>query len=136
MAHYAHMLQVNRLKVAAHIGFYAGERATLQPVEVSFRLYFPAAPTCTRDDEADFIDYGTLCKVLTDFIASRSFNLVEYMGAQLHRHLRAYLDGRGCQHLKLWLCLNKINAPVGGLLGGASFTICDLTAGDTVATYA
>src|ERR1700744_2891576 len=101
MTHYAHMIHVNRLQVVAHIGFYANERAKTQRVEISFRLYFPEAPACTTDDEADFMDYGTLCNVLTDFVASRSFNLVEFMGAELFRHLREYLDGRDCKRLKL-----------------------------------
>ena len=136
MAHYAHMLHVNRLQVAAHIGFYASERAKTQLVEISFRLYFPEAPVCATNDEADFIDYGTLCKVLTDFVASRPFNLIEFMGSELFRHLRAYLDGRDAKHLKLWLCMNKIEAPVPGLLGGASFSVSDLAADDTVAIHA
>jgi dihydroneopterin aldolase len=70
MPHYAHMVSVNRLQVHAHLGFYTGERAKLQPIEICFRLYFPTEPVCSREDEGDFIDYGSLCKVLTDFIAT------------------------------------------------------------------
>ncbi len=135
MTHYAHMVSVNRLQVHAHLGFYTGERANPQPVEVCFRLYYPEPPAHTSDDEADFIDYGQLCKVLTDLIASRSFKLVEYMGSELFRHLRADLDARGASHIKLWLRLNKIAAPLPGLIGGASFTHCDLPAGATVSTH-
>jgi len=128
------MISVNRLQVPAHVGFYTGERAKPQPVEICFRLYFPEAPLCSRDDNADFIDYGQLCKVLTDFVVSRDFKLVEFMGAELFRHLRADLDARGGQDIKLWLRLNKIAAPVPGLIGGASFTHCDLPANATIAT--
>lgn len=135
MPHYAHMVSVNRLQVHAHLGFYTGERAKPQPVEVSFRLYYPEAPAHTADDEADFIDYGQLCKGLTDCIASRSFKLVEFMGAELFRTLRADLDARGATHIRLSLTLNKIAAPVPGLIGGASYTQCDLEPGATVATH-
>lgn len=135
MPHYAHMLSVNRLQVHAHLGFYTGERAKLQPVEICFRLYFPEAPPFALDDEADFFDYGELCKVLTDFIASRDFKLVEFMGAELFRRLRADLDARHASHVKLWLRLNKVAAPVAGLTGGASFTQCDVPAGATAATH-
>ena len=100
-----------------------------------FRLYYPEAPAHTADDEADFIDYGQLCKVLTDLIASRSFKLVEFMGSELFRHLRADLDARGASHIKLWLRLNKIAAPLPGLIGGASFTHCDLPPDATVSTH-
>ncbi|MDX2094561.1 MAG: dihydroneopterin aldolase [Alphaproteobacteria bacterium] len=135
MAHFAHMVSVNRLQVPAHVGFYTGERAKPQPVEISFRLYFPEAPLCSRDDEADFIDYGELCKVLTDFILTRDFKLVEFMGAELFRHLRAELDGRGASHIRLWLHLSKVAAPLPGLIGGAGFTQCDLPADATVSTH-
>ncbi len=134
MPHYAHMVSVNRLQVHAHLGFYTGERAKLQPIEICFRLYFPKEPACSVNDEADFIDYGALCKVLTDLIAARDFKLIEFMGAELFRTLRANLDARGGVEIKLWLRLNKIAAPVPGLTGGASFTTCDLPAGSTVAT--
>jgi dihydroneopterin aldolase len=132
MTHYAHMVSVNRLQVHAHLGFYTGERAKMQPIELCFRLYFPKAPPHTTDDEANFIDYGQLCKVLTDHIASRDFKLIEFMGSELFRMLRADLDARGAGDVKLWLRLNKIAAPVPGLIGGASFTHCDLPAGATV----
>lgn len=134
MQHYAHMLSVNRLQVPAHIGFYTGERAKPQPIEICFRMYFPEAPPFALDDEAAFFDYGQLCKLLTDYIASRDFKLVEFMGAELFRQLRAELNGRGGAHIKLWLRLNKVAAAVPGLTGGASFTQCDVPPGATVAT--
>lgn len=133
MPHYAHMICVNRLQVPALIGFYTGERAKPQPIEISFRMYFEKPPECTTDDEAGFIDYGQLCNVLTDFIASREFKLVEFMGSELFRVLREDLDRRGGQDIKLWLQLNKVAAPVPGLTGGASFIRCDLPPDATVA---
>jgi dihydroneopterin aldolase len=133
MPHYAHMLSVNRLQVHAHLGFYTGERAKLQPVEICFRLYFPESPPFALDDDADFFDYGQLCQTLKDFIASRDFKLVEFMGAELFRSLRADLDVRGAPDIKLWLRLNKVAAPVPGLTGGASFIQCDLPPDATVA---
>lgn len=126
MAHYAHMVLVNRLQMQTYLGFYTGERAKPQTVEVSFKLYYPEAPAHTQDDEADFIDYGQLCKGLTDLAAARSYKLIEFMGAELFRHLRADLDARGAGHIKLWLRLNKITTPVPGLTGGASYMHSDL----------
>lgn len=135
MTHYAHMVSVNRLQVPAHMGFYTGERAKPQPVEISFRLYYPEAPAHSQDDDGDFIDYGQLSKGLTDLVASREFKLVEFMGAELFRHLRADLDARGATHIRLWLKLNKIAAPLPGLIGGAAYTQCDLPPGATVAVH-
>lgn len=135
MPHYAYMVSVIRLQVHAHLGFYTGERAKPQPVEISFKLYYPEAPAHALDDEAEFIDYGQLGKGLIDVVAARSFKLVEYMGAELFRHLREDLDRRGASNVKLWLKLNKVAAPLPGLVGGASYTQCDLEPGATVATH-
>ncbi len=135
MPHYAHMVSVSRLQVHAHLGFYTGERANPQPVEISFRLYYPEAPEHTKDDEAQFIDYGQLSKGLTDLIAAKSFKLIEFMGAELYRHLRADLDARGATQVRVWLQMNKIAAPLPGLIGGASYTHCDLEPGATVAVH-
>lgn len=135
MVHYAHIVSVNRLQVHAHLGFYTGERAKPQPVEISFRLYYPEAPAQTKDDEAEFIDYGQLSKGLNEYVQSRSFKLVEFMGAELFRTLRADLDARGASHVRLWLKLNKIAAPVPGLIGGASYIECDLLPGATMVTH-
>lgn len=134
MPHYAHMISVNRLQVQVHLGFYTDERTKLQPIEICFRLHFPEAPLCTRDDEGDFIDYGSLCKLLTDFSSTHDFKLIEFMGTELFRLLRANLDARGREDVKLWLRLNKVAAPVPGLMEGTSFTHCDLPAGATVST--
>lgn len=135
MTHYAHMVSVNRLQAHSHLGFYTGERAKPQPVEVSFRLYYPNAPKQTTDDEAEFIDYGVLSKGIADVIASRSFKLLEYMGAELFRQLRTDVDARGGKDVKLWLRLNKIAAPVPGLIGGACYTHSDLPPDATIATH-
>jgi dihydroneopterin aldolase len=129
------MVSINRLQVHAHLGFYTGERAKPQPVEISFRMYYPKAPAHTLNDEAEFIDYGQLCKGLTDYIAANSFKLVEFMGAELFRRLRADLDARGATQVRLWLQLNKVAAPLPGLIGGAYYTQCDLPPDATVSTH-
>lgn len=133
MTHYAHLLTVNRLQLAAHIGFYTGERAKPQPIEVSFRLYFPDAPDCAVNDEAHFIDYGALCKLLREYIEGKEFKLVEFMASDLFRYLRKVMDAQGGGAIKLWLSLNKVAAPVPGLTGGASFIHSDLPPNATVA---
>lgn len=126
MTHYAHVLVANRLQLAVNLGFYTGERAKPQPVEVSFRMYFPTAPAQATNDEAEFIDYGMLCKSVHDFVSPREFKLVEFMAMEVFRHLREVLDAHGGSAIKLWLKLNKIAAPVPGLTGGASFIHSDL----------
>ena len=131
MTHYAYVLSVDRLQLNAHIGFYEQERLQKQVIEVSYRLYFAQPIDCNSDDNAPFFDYGVLSSVLQDFVATRKFNLIEYMAMALFHHLRAEIDQLGGEKAKLWLCLNKIHAPVPGLLGGASFMHSDLPPGAT-----
>ena len=131
MPHYAHVLTLNRLEIQTHIGFYEAERNQKQPIEVSFRLYFPDAIACNTDDTAAFFNYATLAEVLQTCADSQKFNLIEYMAMELFRHLRKYLDENNGTDARLWLQLNKIKAPVTGLLGGASFVHSDLPADAT-----
>jgi dihydroneopterin aldolase len=126
MPHYAHVLSVSRLELSVHIGFYEEERNKKQAIEVSFRLYFPDAIACNHDDNAAFFDYGALSDCLRAFADTQKFNLIEYMSMAMFRHLREEIDRRGGQDAKLWLQLNKINAPVPGLKDGASFFHSDL----------
>ncbi len=126
MAHYAHVVSVSRLQFEMLLGFLPDERQQKQQVEISFRLYFPGEIDCNRDDEADFFDYGMLSAAIRDYAQQRRFNLIEFAAMQLFQHLRSVVDSKGGEAVKLWLQLNKIQAPVPGLLGGASFVHSDL----------
>lgn len=131
MPHYAHVLSLNRLELDAYIGFYEEERNKLQPVEISFRLYFPGELACNRDDEAPFFNYAMLADAMREFVQSQKFNLIEYMTMALFRFLRGRVNEMGGTEAKLWLQLNKIKAPVPGLKDGASFFHSDLPADAT-----
>ena len=133
MAHYAHILTVERLQLDAHLGFYDSERAKRQRVEISLRLYFPETPDCAVDDHAKFLDYGTLSDALTAWGEAGEFRLVEFMGMSAFRFLRAYLDERGHTGLRLWLKLHKVTTPLPNLAGGAHFIHSDLPPGSTTA---
>ena len=126
MTHYAHVLSVSRLELEAFVGFHTAERVKKQTIEVSFRLYFPYALPCNLDDNANFFDYGQLADLLRQFVAERKFNIIEYMTMQMFAYLRQEIDRMGGSEAKLWLQLNKINAPVPGLKDGASFFHSDL----------
>ena len=125
---YRHIFSLNRLELAVHLGYYTPERKSLQPVEVSARLYFPEAPECVRDDHGKFIDYAKLADIMQAVVAAREFRLLEYLATELFDALRQFLDARGCAEVKIWLRATKRNAPVPHLTGGASFTTSDLPA--------
>ncbi len=131
MTHYAHVLSLSRLEMDAYIGFYEEERNNKQSIQVSFRLYFPREIPCNNDDGAAFFNYAKLAQLLNEFALSQKFNLIEYMSMQMFKFMRAEIDKLGGQEAKLWLQLNKINAPVPGLKDGASFFHSDLPADAT-----
>lgn len=131
MTHYAHILTLNCLELDAYVGFYEKERNEKQKIQISFRLYFPEEIESMRDDNAGFFHYGKLAESIQSFVLSQKFNLIEYMTMAMFRHMRGEIDKMGGPDVKLWLELNKINAPVPGLLKGASFMHSDLPAGAT-----
>lgn len=125
------MLTISRLRLAVHLGFYEAERNARQPVELCLRLYFPVPPACASDDHAQFIDYGMLCQEISKYVEARRFRLVEFMASDLFAHMRQFIDAKGGSGIGLWLKLNKCEAPVPNLQGGASFVLCDLPPGAT-----
>lgn len=131
MAYYAYVLTVNRLELDAYVGFYEQERNALQPIEVSFRLYFENPPAGALDEDEAFFDYGVLSDALRAFVQDKKFRLIERMTVEMFAHLRGVVDQMGGADGKLWVQLNKIKAPVPRLLGGASFIHSDLPADAT-----
>lgn len=129
MAHiYQHVLTINRLQLAAHLGCYAKERLHAQAVEVSFRFYFPEAPDYTHTDKGDFIDYDVVSNDLHRIAGKQEFRLIEYMAMQLFKHVRKLVNKQAGKDVKIWIKLTKMNPPVPHLLGGASYIYSDLPA--------
>lgn len=132
MPHYASSFIIERLALDASIGLYAEERAQVQPIAISVRLYFPELPDATSDDEGLFIDYDALCKRLIKTVERQHFQLIEYMAHELFKQARGYLDEHEGQAVALWLKLTKCKPAVPHLEQGASFVMSDLPPGATV----
>lgn len=132
MAHYASCFVIERLALDASIGLYAEERAQSQPVAISARLYFPALPDATGDDDAVFIDYAAFCATLVKTVERQHFQLIEYMAHELFKQGRSYLNAHGAQEIALWIKLTKCKPAVAYLEQGASFVLSDLPPGSTV----
>lgn len=133
MAHYGSSFIIERLALDASIGLYAEERANAQPVAISVRLYFPELPNAAgNDDEEVFINYAGLSNRLTDTVKRQHFQLIEYMGYELFKQAREYVNVHGGESIALWLKLTKCAPAVEYLENGASFVMSDLPAGATV----
>ena len=115
-----HTIHVHRLGLEVRLGCDAAERAGPQLVELDARIRF-ARPldACHTDDLDDTVCYAALAESCRRLAASREFHLIEHLGHELHRTLRAHLpDGA-----RLTLSLRKVAPPVEGLIGGVSFII-------------
>jgi len=131
-AHYPYVLSLNKLRLMVHLGFYDAERAGMQPVEICLRLYFAEAPAYAHDEKLSFLDYATIAKLIQTYVDARNFKLIEFMASDIFSEIRQFLNGRGLEAVKLWMCLNKVEAPVPGLVGGAAYTQTDLPPNATV----
>lgn len=129
--HYGHLLTINRLRLHVHLGFYEEERGKLQPIEINIRMYFPEAPPCALDDHGKFLDYGAMCAAITQWATAGEYRLLEFMGLETFKFVRAYMNDKNYGNAKLWLELIKCEPPVPGLQAGTSFIHSDLGAGAT-----
>lgn len=123
---------IEDVRLSAHLGIYDEERANLQPISISIRLYFPSPPAWTFDDSTHFFDYQILIERLEALIASRSFRLIEYMAQECLKNIREHLDATSNGDFKIWIKLTKLAPPLPQLKGGASYVMTDLLVGAPV----
>jgi len=124
--HYSSMFTVERIELMAHLGFYDDERAKRQPVEITFRLYFPNPPSCFGDDVGKFIDYQKIIDMFDAMIAEREYRLIEYLTHQLYHATRDFIDACGAEDVKIWMAVTKLKPDIKQMQGGAKFIYCDL----------
>ena len=70
---------IEELKVGAHVGIYARERAAAQTLELNLTFGVPDA-AAERDDIDDTIDYARVIERIRAELAQRHFNLIETLG--------------------------------------------------------
>lgn len=131
MTYYPYCFSINRLQLAAKLGWYDAERRRPQPVELTIKLFFPKRPECVDDDFAHFIDYDMLCNSIHALVAQQEYRLIEYMAQSMLNHIRQFVDTKKAPDVKIWLTLTKSAPAVPHLLGGASFTLADVPEGAT-----
>lgn len=136
MAHYPSSFTINRLRLAAHLGYGDAERANRQPVEIALRFYFSKPPACAADDHAHFLAYDAVCALLSDAVEKRTFRLIEFMAQELFDLVRRSMDAHGAADAALWLKLTKCQPAVDHLQDGAAYVLSDLPAHATVVEVA
>lgn len=74
-------LRITSLKVSTKIGVYAWEQRILQ--SLIFDLSIPIDMSGYQDKLANALDYAAICHSITEFVASRSFQLLETAAEQV-----------------------------------------------------
>lgn len=71
------LLTIQGLSVHTQIGVYAWEQQIKQQLLIDIGI--PADFSRCEDDISKTLDYAALCKAVTDFVESKSFQLIEYV---------------------------------------------------------
>lgn len=133
-------LGVHRLRLSVALGYGRGERSKPQPVEVELRIFFKDLPKSCEDEGEPFLCYDSLSTALQDLVSGREFRLIEYMGNELFKTVRAnivkQMGDEAAKRIHVWLKLHKCVPPVPYMLGGASMVLSDLPGGLTAADVA
>lgn len=75
------ILHIKALKVPAKIGVHAWEQAIRQPLLIDISI--PGDFSAYQDQLAKALDYDTLCQTATEFVLSKSFQLIESVAHEL-----------------------------------------------------
>jgi dihydroneopterin aldolase len=104
-------LILKNLTLSIHLGHTAQEREQLQPIVLNAIIKFHKLPlACETDQLTDSVCYKELSEAISEFCASKQFNLLEYLGYQLYKFIKDKLP----QNISLWLSIAKIT-PIANL---------------------
>lgn len=77
------LIELRGLRVAGIVGVLDHERTQAQPLEVDLDLALDLSAAGASDDLADTVDYGAVCAVAEQVIATTAFALLEALAAQM-----------------------------------------------------
>lgn len=106
MAH--DVIELRGLRVSGIVGVLAHERTQVQPLDIDLDVVADLAPAGASDDLADTIDYGALCAVAEEVVATTEFALLEALAERIATSLLA-ADAR-IEAVTVWV--RKLRPPV------------------------
>ena len=115
---FVNVLSLDRLQLGVFLGHTDEERAHPQPVEIWAAVAFKQAPQANQNDELeDTVCYDQLVKIIKTVCHERDFRLIEFLAQKIYDCIRLELNPED----RLAIKVTKLNPPVVGLRGGASF---------------
>ena len=117
-------LSIRDFRLLVHLGNSPEERLNPQQVSVDITFTFDSGPIAAKsDDIADTICYSIVTELIQNFIATKSFNLIEHLAASIYTILYQYLtEENECNNISIGVVVTKLSVPVLGMYGGASFS--------------
>lgn len=118
------VLALNDLRLKVYLGVPDAERAELQEISISFRVYYKSLPkACKTDSPYGMTCYFELAESIKGLCDAKEFNTLEYLAYFLYESLKKEMD----ETIKFRICVEKCNPPVEGVLGTTSFECGDET---------
>jgi dihydroneopterin aldolase len=102
------VIELRGLRVSGIVGVLAHERTQVQPLDIDLDVVADLAPAGATDALADTIDYGALCAVAEEVVATTEFALLEALAQRIATSLLA-VDGR-IEAVTVWV--RKLRPPV------------------------
>ncbi|OQW53033.1 MAG: hypothetical protein A4S09_08000 [Proteobacteria bacterium SG_bin7] len=116
-------LRLNRFELNILLGWPQKERAKPQTIYLDIELKGSSLfKACKTDALEDTVCYDILAVAIKSYVSGKEFKLIEHLTWELF----AFVKQRIPKKMKLKLMITKPEAPVEGLLGGASFELEDL----------
>lgn len=81
-------IYIHKLKIKTIIGIRAHERTKKQTIVISLWMASNLIPAAISEDINDTLDYGSVCRRLTDMIASSEFLLIEALAEAITQVLQ------------------------------------------------
>jgi dihydroneopterin aldolase len=85
----ADVIELRGLRLAGIVGVLPHEQAQPQPLELDLDVHLDLADAGARDALEDTVDYGALCAIAEQVVATTSFALLEALAERLAADLLA-----------------------------------------------
>ena len=121
MTHYA-KIKINGLELQVNLGWPSGERKKPQIVKLDISIDFPTPPLgCVTDQLTDTYCYDALITTLKSQLVEQHFRLLEHLGQEIHRLIKANLPTNFIVHIQVTKKPAILN-----LTGGVTFCFGDV----------
>lgn len=112
------MLNISDVRLWIKIGCSDEERALPSCISFDIQLHLRDIPALQSDKLEDTICYAEVVSKISQFCQERSFNLIEFLAAQVHEMIKNLVN---LPANKIIVKATKLSSPIANIVGGVSF---------------